>query len=125
MLALSTIYYGGDAYQEGGNKAKAAQLAGEVQQIQSAIELFKSREGRLPTSMAELTANQEYLKEAPNSAWVSSLSFIQTNQEGKELNEDVCLAFNKGRGIPFVPSCSDPYYKNSIVCCKEDPIEFE
>jgi hypothetical protein len=112
VIALASIFYGGSAWQNGQSKAKAARLNIETEQLRAATQYFKAENQRLPVDLAELV-NTKYLKNSPTE-WGGATNFF-TNSVS--IDEDTCLIFNQGRGIPFVPTCDDPVYRNLVVCC--------
>lgn len=114
-LALATLYYGGDAVLASGPRAKATQLTSEAEQLRLAIQMFLVDEGRLPTNLAELTADGKYLQNAPD-RWASTSQFF--TKSTYDVEKDTCLIFNTSRGIPFVPECTDEVYRNTTVCCR-------
>lgn len=116
-VALAALYYGGTAFQSGDTRAMATRYAVEAEQIQAAITLFRTEHQRLPTSLSELTAESKYLTTAPSQVWTNTNSaFIQT--DANKVPGDVCLLFNQGRGVEYVPTCEDPAYRSMVVCCQ-------
>jgi hypothetical protein len=63
-LALATLYYGGPIFNEGAERAQAAKLASQGQQIMGAMELYHAEKGVYPQSLNDLVAD-EYLKSIP------------------------------------------------------------
>lgn len=61
-LALASIYYGGDAFQEGTTAAQASTILNQAQQTQGAI-VLSNIDNLNAKTMAELVPN--YLKEIP------------------------------------------------------------
>lgn len=115
-LVIASVYYGGDVWGNAGSQAAAAKLSNDAEQIQAAIHLFRYENDRLPTSLDELTDGAKYLTKAPSNQWTSGMTFIHTDTS--QVSEDVCLAFNRKRGVPLVPECSDGFYQNVVVCCR-------
>ena len=62
-LALASIYYGGDAFQEGTAKAEASTVVNQGQQIQAAVTMSEIDEKPV-AALTELVTN-DYLKEVP------------------------------------------------------------
>lgn len=119
-LALATTYYGGGVLERANAQAKATRLSNEAEQIQGAITLYKrDNNGNLPSSLADLSADGTYLNGVPLDVWTNGVSFIQTNTN--KVEGDVCLEFNKKRGVPLIPTCTDPLYNNVVVCCENPP----
>jgi hypothetical protein len=63
-LAVSSLYFGGDAFNEGSEKAKAATVVNQAQQIDGANTLYRLDEGSYATGLGELTP--DYLDSAPS-----------------------------------------------------------
>ena len=112
-LALATIYYGGDAFSNGGNAATAAEAINGSQQIAAADTLQKAQTGQGAGTLGELVANS-YLAAVPSGDWI----FAGGQALRTDLSEDVCLAANKKLGIDVVPLCSNPAYASTTVCCQ-------
>ena len=66
-LAVATIYYGGDAFNQGTTKAKASTIVNQAQQVAGANTLFKSNTGSFAGTVSDLVS-QAYLGSAPVSA---------------------------------------------------------
>jgi len=64
ILAIATIYYGGEAMRKGSAQARAVTYMNQAQQILGSAQLFKATQGRWPTSLDELIATS-HLKTAP------------------------------------------------------------
>lgn len=63
-LALATLYYGGDSFNQSAAKAQAAKIVNQQQQLLGATDLFISEKGRIPNGVAELVSTG-FLKTAP------------------------------------------------------------
>lgn len=111
-LALATLYYGGTAFVDNGEKAQAARLLNESQQLAGAITLHKAREGADVTDLGQLVA-RDYLSALPGGAW----QVIDGGVARTDLSEDQCLSANKQLGINVVPTCNDPAFSGVEVCC--------
>lgn len=61
---MATLYYGGDAFNQGQSAAEAAKIENQGQQLLGAAELFKANFGRWPNDVAELQG-ELYLKTIP------------------------------------------------------------
>ena len=62
-LAVSTLYFGGDAFNAGSDKAKASTLVNQAQQIDGANTIYRLDTGALATGIGDLTP--DYLASAP------------------------------------------------------------
>lgn len=118
LLAVASIYYGGDVFTSGSDRSEAARFVNEAQQISSAISLYKAdNNGAAPANI--LVLKPDYLKEIPGpegeGGWqfgdgyvqISGLSLSQCNAANAQMNKSYV-------GPP--PACgtnTDP----SIVCC--------
>jgi len=67
VLALATLYYGGDAFTDGASAAGAARVANQAEQLLAASDVFYAQVGRQPNSIDELVSSG-YLKTAPVSS---------------------------------------------------------
>lgn len=63
-LALATLYYGGDAFNQGRADAAASKILNQGQQLLGAADLFRANMGRYPDNVAELVSD-DYLKTIP------------------------------------------------------------
>lgn len=117
MLALTSIYFGGDKFFTYNAKASAAQLSSETEQIKTAIQMYMADHSKLPTSFSDLTKDGVYLRNAPE-RWESSSQYFSKGDES--LSQYVCAEFNVTRGVPFIPNCSDEAYREVVVCCQDD-----
>lgn len=66
-LAVATIYYGGDAFNQGTTKAKASTIVNQAQQVAGANTLYKSNTGSFAADVSALVS-KAYLGSAPVSA---------------------------------------------------------
>lgn len=65
-LAISSIYYGGDAFNSGSTQAAASTIVNQAQQIAAASDMFRAQNaGRRPANIAALTDEQRFLQSAP------------------------------------------------------------
>lgn len=115
-IAIACLFYGGQAFSQGGANAAAAQVLDESQQILNAVEAFKvDNSSSMPTSMDDLVAGH-YLSVAPASSW----SFGNDTVTATTLSQASCLRANTmlGLNLSVVPSCSDSTYTNRTVCCQ-------
>ena len=120
-LLIATIFYlSGETLGKANTETQTARLLSESGQIQAAIEMYRAAHtGDLPGSLEDLTVDGEYLRQLPRGAWRSNVAYIQTAMP--DIDENVCLAFNLKKGIPFVPSCTDPAFRDVVMCCDSTP----
>lgn len=99
-LALASIYYGGDAFQEGNSKAEASTIVNQGQQVQAAVTMSEIDEkgyfvDPTKTDLSDLVTGK-YLKEIPQvrgEGWVkvSGANRIELPVD----NGDVCMEIEK------------------------------
>jgi type II secretory pathway pseudopilin PulG len=70
VVTLASVSYLGDAFSEGSAQAKANEILSQGQQIMSAVDLYRAREGATPTTIHGGSAGSDlvedgYLKSAP------------------------------------------------------------
>lgn len=102
-LALATLYYGGEAFNEGRAKAEAAKLKNHGQQLLGAADLFRLEKGRYPNNVPELVS-EGYLSSVPvakspvNQALAAEEWVMPTAQEPvfvfTGVEEETCAEFN-------------------------------
>lgn len=129
VVALSgaSLFYGGNAFSEGKNRADAEKIVNQIQQIKAAVTLYKLDEGKIPSKVGDLYS--DYLRSIPNptsgeSVWKidASSNLIYTNlliqEDGKngitletcnyinELNSPSisCTAANEFKTMPALNS---------------------
>lgn len=114
-LSVATVYYGGSVFTEYGKNAHATRLLNEASQLEIAMQLYRAdHSGEAPDSLAALIQDNKYLKGlAPT--WVDNLSYVTT--QGTDIPDEVCLEFNNKKGVPYIPSCTDPSYLQTVICC--------
>ena len=103
-LALASIYYGGDAFQEGTAKAEASTVVNQGQQVQAAVTMSEIDEKPVTDPTLAILVTDDYLKEVPGvrtANWaLSGTDFIQMDV----INADVCgyieAAFDNDKTVP-------------------------
>lgn len=117
ILAIATIFYGGDFAKDGQAKAKQTKVLQEGNQVAGALELYKADHGGFPTGTSDDIKNalvsQNYLKTIPSAEW----HFINDFAVRSDLDEASCLKINQRVGVNEVPACSDTTYTNKTICC--------
>tara|TARA_Y100001960_G_scaffold303515_1_gene355672 strand:- start:30 stop:479 length:450 start_codon:yes stop_codon:yes gene_type:complete len=114
-LALASIYYGGDAFQEGTAKAEASTVINQGQQVQAAVTMSEIDEQAYfeGANVAETSLNAlvtgDYLKEVPgvrDQNWekVASEDFITMDVVNADVCEYIEEAFD---GVSTVPSARE------------------
>lgn len=135
VLAIATIYYGGQTFSNQGHEAETAKLLNSAAHLKGAIEMYRNdHAGSSPTNL-ETDLTPHYLKSLPSGAvdnWQITSGFVITKigdslVGGSVTQADVdsarlaCEAINEKLGQPaVVPSCADPAITNVQVCCDTD-----
>ena len=120
-LALATIYYGGSAFRQGGDAAKAAQLINEGQQLAGAASVAETN-GVTITNIASLTTAQAdgtvYLASAP-ALWDSAAIVGKTFKQSG-LTPAVCQKVNEKAGIKAVNTAAASDTDTALVVVAAD-----
>lgn len=101
VIAVATLYNGGDAFRQGSASGAAAQMVNAGQQITAANILFANDNGgELETSLATLASTQQYLSSIPRVPQDSVISDDITDNDItiSGVNQQVCEAVNKQAG---------------------------
>ena len=96
-LALASIYYGGDAFQEGTAKSEASTVINQGQQVQAAVTMAEIDEVVVSDLQADLVDSGEYLKEVPqvrSNAWTLNGNVIEVDVVNAEVCEYVEAGFD-------------------------------
>jgi hypothetical protein len=112
VLALSTIYFGGNAFRQGGDKAQVAQLLNESEQVRAALTIYEATHDAKATSMQELI-DSKALTAAPT-GWQLGDGFTFNSS----ITEAVCLGANARAGFDSstVPACDTA--DSAVPCCR-------
>lgn len=112
VLALATLYYGGDAFNKGSAAAKAAQLINEGQQIAGALQL--AEQDQVAADAADMTAidtsaelvTGKYLQAVPagystSLPLITAFDFAQGARkfDSNTVSLKVCQEVNKKAGL--------------------------
>lgn len=116
-LALATIFYGGQIFQNSKEKTATMQTLQQGTQITGALELYKADHGSIAAgTSAEIQATlltEDYLKSWPSDSWQLQNGYaVQTG-----LTLESCTAINAKMGISSVPTCNDPAFAGKSFCC--------
>ena len=119
LLATATIYYLGDTsgYSE---RANAARVVNENQQVSAAITLYQQDKGVLPAELTELVA-EKYLTAPRSQVIYADTNYLVTDVDGaaqcKAINAQLGLKDSEtGEGL--LPACTDPAYSDKSYCCE-------
>ena len=100
-LAVSTLYFGGDAFNAGSDKAKASTVVNQAQQIDGANTIFRLDTGAFAASVDALVP--EYLASAPvvddTIASGGSYSISDDTVSLSGVNSEVCERINEQVGV--------------------------
>lgn len=96
-LALATIYYGGSAFSQGGDAAKASQLINEGQQLQGARTLRAVQEPSAANIAAVGDLAPKYLAQVPAGWGLDTTAGTFTNVVATDA---VCRVVNEKAGLP-------------------------
>lgn len=120
LVALATMYFGGDTFLQGKPESEAARYINEGQQVSAAIRLYQAENhGELPSDLrADLVGH--YLKDMPESGanWnIASDAIVKAVE-----NAETCETVNKRAGWtnPNWVEGSDAVGKHEPVAC-DDP----
>lgn len=100
-LALATLYFGGDAFNQGSAKAAAATVVNQAQQINGANTLYYLDNQAYATNVDTQLVDGDYLASEPNPGNISGSDYVVgangvISLEG--LSSAVCDAINKQAG---------------------------
>lgn len=114
-IAVSTLFFGGDAVTSGNSRALAAARLNELNQTAAAVEYFRSVNHRLPNTMQELL-DGDYLRTVPNQEIFFEPDYVVVRAESLEQ----CQAVNQQLNYQETPSCAELAHLNDVpitVCC--------
>jgi hypothetical protein len=99
LLALATLYYGGDAFNRGSAGAQAARLINEGQQVNGAVALYKADRaaGNTPEVATLAGLVSAYMSQVPSS-FAGNTALADNKVTVENLDTDVCNEVNKRAG---------------------------
>ena len=111
-LALATLYFGGDAFNQGSAKASAATVVNQASQINGANTLFYLDNSAYAAVMTDLTTDGKYLASIPNpgNAVTGSSTDVYTTDatngliELTSVKKSVCDSINVQAGMTVAES---------------------
>jgi len=126
IAALAAIFYGGGAFNEGQNKAKAVTLINQREQIKAASSLYQARQGGVPVSSIEELKAQNYLSVDPtldNASWHIEGGVVVIPLAGMDdaEAEDICQkAWEEAgnTGTVEIPPCGETTSEH--ICCSKE-----
>ncbi len=140
VLAIATIWYGTDIYQEQLTEAGAAQIINEAEQIENAILAFNVEQGRPPVidecdpiadsscePLQELI-DYDYLSSTPSTGtsggtWLLSDITGATKALVKTVDFDECARSNDMMGFSFTRASNEGYSLTPAVVPNSTPAE--
>ena len=96
LLAVATIFFGGDIFFDGKKRADASKVVNDISQIEGAIEVFRAREGGQPSTQSDLAP--EYLKTIPV-GWEADTNFHGFLRFDTDVTPETCAEVNDLLGI--------------------------
>lgn len=118
LLAAATIYYGGDSFNKGNSKARAAEILNQAEMIKGAFTAYKVTEGEIEVSEAECDAingmfdgclnpliDKQYLTDIPQGqeGWYIDSAKTLRRTLGTDLKACAVANFLNGAGVPQNP----------------------
>jgi len=100
-LAVASIYYGGDAFNVGTGKARAAQYMNEGQQISAAVSLYKTDNAGAYPANIDVLVEDNYLAASPGGEWAFDANYVTRTG----LSEAECTEANESVGQSGAPLC--------------------
>lgn len=128
-LALATLYFGGDAFNQGSAKAGAATLVNHASQISGANTLFflDNQDYAGVTAGASADLVPDYLAAVPNPGNIAG-EYAVTSGASKILAADVstavCDALNQQAGVPDSDATTDGYQHGITAEADLDAYQF-
>lgn len=120
LLALATVYYGGSSATSSMSDAKQAALLNQASTLQAAVQLYQNDHQNAYPPAA--TASTALLQGNYLAAWPATSGVVWGVQNGYAITStdtSLCAAVDKKLGLSSVPSCSDPAYQDTVVCCRQ------
>lgn len=119
-LILAVTYFGGSAFTDSQQTAKASAVLNQSAQISGALTTYRAHHGGFPTGtqeqIKEKLVTSGYLAAVPESV---SWTLVNDYALATDLPDDVCLDLNKKLGINEVPTCSSISGDSRNVCCSQ------
>lgn len=112
-LVAATLYHGGDTITKGRETAVAAQILNEGTQVRGALVFHQAQTGESASTIAELVESKTLATAIPGWDIIDGYAYRTVD------TRNVCLAANEKVGVPIVPTCSDPAYASTAVCCSQ------
>lgn len=116
VLAVATVYFGGDVFSSGGAQAEASALLAQAAQIASAAAAYGAQHhGAAPPSLQALI-DEQYLSSVPP-GWAPDSGEGALSSKVIE-SENACKIFNEKQGVEGIPACEEVTTLFHPICCK-------
>lgn len=124
VLAVSTLYFGGDVFESRQVKSDANTYITQAQQISSAMDYYRVDGNGKPSSIEELTP--EYLRSIPEPPFDEEWSLDEAGLVLPVTSYDICMEVNRTVGLPDelmdgdIPTCTeieDAGLSTTYFCC--------
>jgi hypothetical protein len=137
VVAIATVYYGGDSYSEGKIEAEAARYRNEAAQISGAVKLYVAQGNMTGESFTlQELVDDKWLKSIPEGWEPGDNKIKRVLSADDEKSEHICYVANKQGGFEFpvteddvvayslneefgIPNCSKEGLDNAVPCCIE------
>ncbi|WP_018234398.1 hypothetical protein [Thioalkalivibrio thiocyanodenitrificans] len=105
ILSFVALLYGGSSFLNRGEQARAAQAVSEINQIRSAVSIYRVDHLRMPETIDDFVP--AYLRALPD-GWVAGEDEFSGHMifEAPYLTESMCLKVNESLGIEGIPQCT-------------------
>lgn len=118
LLAAATIYYGGDSFNKGNSKARAAEILNQAEMIKGAFTAYKVTEGQIEVSEAKCDVtmgvldgclnpliDKQYLTDIPQGqdGWYIDSAKTLRRTLGTDLKACAVANFLNGANLPLNP----------------------
>lgn len=116
LLAIASLYYGGNAYTDSSQQTRANQIVNQAEQIASANTLYRTSHLAPASSISDLI-DTGFLSSWQGEPWGISDGYIEAPAVGSDAQ--ACRALNRqATGSDVVPSCdSVDRHDTQTICC--------
>ena len=125
ILAVATLWFGGLAFPEGGEKVEFTRIRAGAFQIETALNMYFADNGVYPEGASQKILDElvarKYLVSIPTGGSEGGYD-VENKQIVRALaSEEQCFKLNKMAGVTATdecPPCADPAFGNYIACQK-------
>lgn len=119
LLAAATIYYGGDSFNKGNSKARAAEILNQAELIKGAFTAYKIEQGTIEINQADCDSSQEKYNNCLEPLITKEyLTDIPQGAEGWYIDKDKVL---RRTLFSDVKACAIANYVNGAVGIPSNP----